>query len=397
MYELVLKWIFWISIAVGAYVYFIYPLLLALIARLAGPWYRVRPEKSDEELPSVTLLIACFNEEAVIEGKLINALELDYPHDRFRILVLNDGSMDGTSKAVNIFIAANPDVPVHFLDFNENAGKSATLVKGVEWLRGNHPDVEIIAFTDANAMWTTDALRKIVVPFSDPKIGSVSGLLTYYDPENAAAGRMEGLYWKYETFLKRQASRLGALPGANGSIFAMRIEAYKPLTDTRGDDFELPVMAMIDGYKSILVEEAESREAPSTDFLSEYRRKVRITGQMIPSAFLLHWKALLRGRLLLAFELFSHKILRYLIPFFQITLLLSNILLAGYGIFYLVLLVIHIAFYLLAGLGFVMERTGKHPPKIFQIPLYFTMVNIASLVSIIRCATGQKVHWERNR
>jgi biofilm PGA synthesis N-glycosyltransferase PgaC len=397
MYELVLKWIFWFSFAIGAYVYFIYPLLLALIARLAGPWYRIRPEKTDDELPSVTLLIACFNEEAVIEGKLINSLQLEYPRDRFRILVLSDGSKDGTSDVVNKFISANPDAPVNFLDFTENAGKSATLVKGVEWLKGNYPDLEIIAFTDANAMWATDALRKIVGPFSDPKIGSVSGLLTYYDPDNAAAGRMEGLYWKYETFLKRQASRLGALPGANGSIFAMRIEAYKPLTDNRGDDFELPVMAMIDGYKSILIEEAESREAPSTDFQSEYRRKVRITGQMIPSAFMLHWKALARGRLLLAFELFSHKILRYIIPFFQIILLFSNILLARYGILYIVLLAIHIAFYLLAGLGFMMERTGKHSPKIYQVPLYFTMVNIASLVSIIRCTTGQKVNWERNR
>jgi hypothetical protein len=208
---------------------------------------------------------------------------------------------------------------------------------------------------------------------------------------------MEGLYWKYETFLKRHASRLGALPGANGSIFAMRVDAYKPLTEDRGDDFELPVMAIIDGYRSILVEEAESREAPSKSILSEFRRKIRITHQMIPSSFMLFWRALVKGRILLAFELLSHKILRYMIPVFQFTLFISNLLLVPFGWFYVVLFVIHMGFYTLAVLGYLAERSGRHPSKIMQVPYYFTMVNIACLVSIVKWATGQKVGWEKNR
>ncbi len=393
---LFLKWVFWVSIGLGVYVYFIYPAILALLAALIR---RTPPRESDrvQDLPITALLIACYNEEKEVQKRLENALALDYPHDRFRILVLSDGSEDRTIELARDLAEVTPDRTIEILDFPDNRGKSATLLRGVTWLKEHWPDVEILAFTDANTHWAVDALTKLVAPFADREVGSVSGLLRYIIPEGSGAGNMEDLYWQYEAHIKRLCSRLGTLPGACGSIYTMRINAYEPLTESRGDDFELPVQAMLNGYRSILVEDAKAFEPPSPDFLTEYRRKLRITGQMIPSAVMLFGRAIARRRILIAFQLLSHKLLRYLVPFYQILLLASSGLMWDVALFYRITFLIQIVFYALAGLGFILERSGSKPAKLLHIPLYFTMVNFASLVSIFRVAAGRKVHWERNR
>jgi cellulose synthase/poly-beta-1,6-N-acetylglucosamine synthase-like glycosyltransferase len=357
----------------------------------------VASELREENLPYIAMLIPCLNEEEDIEAKLENTLKLDYPAERVRILVLDDGSEDATAELAARFAGTNKGRKIEVLGFPENRGKGRTLLDGVQWLRQHSPQTEILVFTDANAQWAPDALRHLVAPFADPLVGSVSGLLRYRIPDESAAGQMEGLYWRYERLLKRLSSRLGALPGANGSIFALRMEAYKPLTETRGDDLELAVQAIIEGYRSILVEEARSYEPPSPDFLTEYRRKVRITGQMIPSALMLFGRAVASRRALLAFELFSHKLLRYLVPFYQMALLASAGLLWNTALFYRIAFLIQVGFYLLAVVGLVLERAGSRPPKLLHLPVYFTLVNTASFVSILRVATGQRVYWERNR
>jgi len=395
MWESILIWIFWVSFILGAYVYFGYPILLAIIAKLSRP--SDKGFQKFDEWPYVALLIACYNEEKEITSKLENAAKLDYPSDRLMIVLLNDGSADRTSELIREHISSHPDANIVFHDYSENEGKSATILKGVTWLRENHPEYGLIAFTDANAKWAPDALSKIIAPFSDPKIGSVSGLLRYVDPDGHAAGEMEGLYWKYEAFIKRMSSRIGRLPGANGSIFAMRTEAYKPLSKTRGDDFELPVQALIDGHRSILIEDAKSFESPSDDFTSEYRRKLRIIGQMIPSTFILLGRSVARARFMLAFQLLSHKLLRYLVPILQILLLLSSAFLVAQNSFYIVIFILQILFYVLAITGLFIEHSGKEPTKIFRVPLYFTMVNTASLIGILMLITGRKFRWERNR
>ncbi|MCX6645837.1 MAG: glycosyltransferase family 2 protein [bacterium] len=397
MGDLIIIWVFWISFALGFYVYFIYPLVLGIVTAIWGKRNQFSGFEFDKDLPPVALMIACFNEEKEILKKLENTLIIDYPPDKLQIVVLNDGSSDSTSELISDFINDHPGSNIKQLDFTENRGKSRTLVDGVEWVGINHPEIEILAFTDANAHWETGALKKLIVPFSNPEIGSVSGLLRYINPENGSAGQMEGLYWKYETFIKKLSSRLGTLPGANGSIFAVRLDAYQPLNPNRGDDYELPVMAIINGYRSILVEDAKSFEPPSSDFTAEYRRKMRITGQMLPSTTMLCWKALAKGRGLIAFQLFSHKLLRYFVPFYQIFLLVSAGLLWFHSAFYTTVFILQVMFYILAALGLLIEKTGSRPPKFLQIPLYFTMVNLASLMSIIRVALGRKIRWERNR
>ena len=394
---LVLKWVFWIFLGLGLYVYFIYPAILALLAGIFGRQSKSDSELQDHDLPVTALLIACFNEEKEIEKKIENSVSLEYPGEKFKILVLNDGSVDRTVELARKAIGLHPDAVIEILDFQENRGKCTTLMNGVKWVRENWPDVEILAFTDANAQWEPGALRKLTAPFVDPKVGSVSGLLRYINPKGVSAGDMEGLYWKYEAAIKRLSSRLGSLPGANGSIFAVRLDAYDPISPERGDDFELPVQAILKGYKSVLIEDAVSRELPSSDFQSEYRRKLRITGQMIPSALLLLGRAIIRGRGLIAFQLLSHKVLRYMVPVYQILLLLSSGLLLNESMFYRIAFLLQLVFYILAGLGLLVERSGAKPHKVLQLPLYFTMVNLASLVSMVRVAMGKRVVWEKNR
>jgi cellulose synthase/poly-beta-1,6-N-acetylglucosamine synthase-like glycosyltransferase len=397
MADTVLIWIFWISLALGIYVYFIYPVILWTLAAIFGREVRIEEPASDENLPRVGLLIACYNEEDEIEKKLENAAQLEYPSDRLLVVVLNDGSKDKTADVARKYAESHDRPRIEVLDFDVNRGKSSAISHGVEWLKENHPDVEIIAFSDANARLESDALRVLMLPFSDPKIGSTSGLVRFEIPGDIPSGHMEDMYWKYETMLKRLSSRLGSLPGGIGSIFAVRLEAYHPISEKRGDDFELPVQAIIDGWRAVLIEESRSYEAPSYDFITEYRRKLRITGQMIPSALILWWRAMINGRHLMAFQLFSHKLLRYLVPFYQILLVLTSALLWNVSPFYRVVFLVQVVFYALAVLGYVVERAGTKPPKILHIPLYFTMVNMASFVSIIRAATGQQVRWERNR
>ncbi|MFH1676114.1 MAG: glycosyltransferase family 2 protein, partial [bacterium] len=205
------------------------------------------------------------------------------------------------------------------------------------------------------------------------------------------------LYWKYETLLKKLSGRLGTLPGGAGAIFALRLDAYEPLTEFRGDDFELPVMAIIKGFRSVFIEDALSFEPPSPDLLTEFRRKKRIVGIMVPSGFALFGKALMRGRFLLAFQLLSHKILRWLVPFFMIALLLCSILLWNAGIFWRIAFLVQVIFYILAISGWAYENVGKAPPKVFRLPFYFTMVNVAGLMGFLRAIGGKPIKWERNR
>jgi len=394
MTELVLIWVFWVSLALGIYVYFIYPIILAILAAIFGRKIRI-DESAD--LPHVALLIACYNEESEIERKLENSGQLDYPSDRLLVVVLNDGSKDATADIARKYAADHDGPKVEVLDFEINRGKPSAIYHGVEWLKENHPEIEIVAFTDANARLAVDALIILMLPFSDEKVGCASGLVRFEIPDNVPSGDMEDLYWKYETMLKRLSSRLGSLPGGVGSIFAVRVEAYHPISEKRGDDFELPVQTVIDGWRAVLIEDCRSYEPPSYDFITEYRRKLRITGQMIPSALILWWRALTNGRHLVAFQLCSHKLLRYLVPFYQILLLVISALLWSASPFYQVAFLVQVIFYALAALGYFVERAGMKPPKILHVPLYFTMVNMASFVSIIRAATGQQVTWVRNR
>ena len=365
------------------YSYLLYPLLLWGLALLFG-----RRSRSDERhTPTVSILIPAYNEEAVIGRKIDNTLSLDYPRERLEIVVASE-SDDGTDAIVRRREAEG----VRLLPSDVRRGKVANLNRAVPRTRG-----EILLFTDANAMLRPEALRKIVRHFADERIASVSGRLTYANPAGGAAGESEGLYWGMEQIIKRASSRLFSLPGANGSVFAVRRRCYRPIAEDRGDDFEIPIRCIVDGHGSILEPEAVSVEEATGGFVQEYRRKVRIVNWMLTSALILLREALERKRWLLAFQILSHKINRWAAPFWLIGLLAVNLLLLDGGRVFQAAAAAQAAFYALALVLLAVDR-GVAPlrGRLGLLP-YFVVVNAASLVGVLTCLLRREVAWHKTR
>jgi cellulose synthase/poly-beta-1,6-N-acetylglucosamine synthase-like glycosyltransferase len=377
-----LKLLFWISAAYVVYIYFGYAILLRLLQPLFRRSYRVEPIE-----PSVSLLIAAYNEEAVIANKLRNALALDYPADRLEIVVASDGSKDNTAAIVRSFAEGEGRGRIRLLDFSPNRGKIAVLNDAVPKLSG-----EIVAFSDASTMLAADSLRCLARHFADPRIGAVSGVYRVLKKEYSQLGVQEDFYWKYETFLKIQESRLGAFTGAHGSLYAIRRLLYPfPPLNTINDDFVIPMRIQAKGYgigyepAAVAYEEAHEMEG--------FSRRVRISAGNVEQ--LREIKGLIWPLQPLAlFCLLSHKAGRLLVPVAMVTTFLANALLvaklrppaqslypSGQDIPdhpylfnpYLWLLIGQILFYVLALLG----KFFTLRPKFLRLPYYFCMINSA--------------------
>ncbi len=365
------------------YSFLVYPILLGLLAALFG-----RRSRADEgHTPSVSILIPAYNEEAIIARKIENTLQLDYPPEKREILVASE-SDDGTDAIVKRY----EDRGVRLLPSAVRRGKVANLNRAVPDSGG-----EILVFTDANALLRADVLRRLVRHFADVRIGSVSGRLTYANPGGGGAGTSEGLYWGMEQIIKRASSRLFSLPGANGSIFAVRRRCYRPIAEDRGDDFEIPIRCILDGHGSILEPEAVSVEEATGGFVQEYRRKVRIINWMLRSAWILLREALGRGRLLIAFQLLSHKINRWALPVWLAGLFVSNLFLLDRGRPFQVAAAIQGSFYAVALLFLALDRLVVPLKGWLGVPAYFLVVNAASLVGIVTCLLGKEVTWHKTR
>jgi len=231
--------IFWFSIFFISYSYFIYPLILVIL----GIFFR-KERKKAEITPSVSLLVSVYNEEKIIQEKIENSLNLDYPKDKLEIVIASE-SNDKTNDIVEKYKDRGR---VKLFAYHERRGKSYTIYQSLPKCQGG-----IIVFTDANAMFKRDAIRKLVRNFNDPHIGCVSGELKYINPQKAAAGESEGIYWKYEVLIKRLESKIQSVLGANGSIYAIRKKLYSPLSEYRGDDFLYQnIEVMISAYQSEL-------------------------------------------------------------------------------------------------------------------------------------------------
>jgi poly-beta-1,6-N-acetyl-D-glucosamine synthase len=353
------KPLFWISVGFPLYVYIGFPLLLWLLQALV----RRAPRKQPIE-PSVSLLIAAYNEAAVIADKIRNSLALDYPDEKLEIVVASDGSEDATAEIVRSFEAESGG-RVRLLSYPQNRGKMAVLNDAIRELRG-----DIVAFSDATSMLAADSLRILVQSFNDPHVGAASGIYRLLKRDQAQLGPQEDIYWKYETFLKVQEARLGAFTGAHGSLFAIRRALYPfPSENTINDDFTIPMRILERGYRvayepaAVAFEEAHEMEG--------FSRRVRITAGNIEQ--LREIKSLLwPPRPLVLFCLLSHKTGRLLVPLFMLIALATNIALRG-QFPYNWLLVGQALFYSLA----VLAGTVDLKPKILRLPLYFCMVNAA--------------------
>jgi cellulose synthase/poly-beta-1,6-N-acetylglucosamine synthase-like glycosyltransferase len=365
--------VFWVSVGVVAYVYFGYPALLYVLARLR-PAEVVR---DPHDWPKVTLVVSAYNEAGVIEAKIRNALSTGYPTDRLEILIVSDASDDGTDDIVEQY--ANHGVVL--VRMAQRGGKTVGLNEAVRRARG-----ELVLFSDANAMYLADAVRQIVRRFSDPKVGAVVGESTYEDSDSDS-DRSEGLYWRYETWIKEQESRIGSVVGGDGAIYAVRKSLYQPMPADALSDFVNPLQVVRAGYRCVYEGAAVSVEKAAGDFAREYRRKVRIVNRA--------WRATMRLRGMLnpfrhgwfAVQLISHKLLRWWVPVFMIAALTANLLAASTPLYQLTLAG-QGAFYGLAGVGWLLRRRDGMPIIVY-IPYYFCLVNVASLHGLIDAFRGQ--------
>ena len=316
-----LELVFWIAAGLLVYSHAGYPLLLALLAR------RERPRPAPAELPSVSLIIAAHDEEDVIERRVRNAFELDYPRDRLELIVSSDGSTDATVERAR---AAGADL---VLDL-PRGGKIRAQDAAVERARG-----DIAAFSDANAYWAPDALRELVARFVDPDVGYVCGQLRFVD---AAGTNMEGLYWRYELWIRSLESRLAGVTGGNGAIYAVRREGYIVVDPRMGHDLSLPFNMVKRGRRPVYEPGALATEKMVPTIEGEFARKRRMMAH--------GWLIVLRGGLLsprgygplYAFQILSHRLLRYASPFLHLVALGANIALLGEGALYAFTLAIQV-------------------------------------------------------
>ncbi|HKV25979.1 MAG TPA: glycosyltransferase family 2 protein [Candidatus Acidoferrum sp.] len=369
----ILEVIFWLSAAVLAYVYVFYPLLLGLLAR-AFP--QNRETQNEEKLrPSVSLLISAYNEEEVIGAKLENSLKLDYPKELLEVLVVSDCSSDGTDEIVKKHSCER----VKLVRLEERKGKTAGLNAAVPQTRG-----EILVFSDANAIYEQDAIQQLVRHFRNPQVGYVVGNARYVQKldENRAAAA-EGLYWKVETWLKKQESKFDSVVGGDGAIYAIRRELYQTLLPTDINDFLNPLQIIYRGYRGIFEPAAVSYEATAESFDKEFRRKVRIIsrslnavgrvpGVLNPFRRPRHW-----------FLLVSHKILRWFAPIFMILAFALSCVLWSSPI-YRALVLLQACFYVFALIGWSL-RKQERLWRPFSLAFYFCLMNAASLVGCIKC------------
>lgn len=365
---------FWILLALVVYVYAGYPLLLALLRTLGG----ARPVQAGPGEPPVTLVVSAFNEAEVIAEKIENCLALDYPRERLQVIVVSDASDDGTDDIVKRYAGQG----VELLRMADRGGKTLGLNAAVAKACG-----EVVVFSDANAMYGRDVIRKMVRNFADPAVGAVVGESTYVDPE-VESERSEGLYWRYETWIKRLESALGSVVGGDGAIYAIRRSLYVPMRADALSDFVNPLQIVQAGHRCVYEPEARSYERAADNFAKEFRRKVRIVNRA--------WRALFKLKVLLnplrfgffSFQLVSHKLLRWLVPVFLAALLAANVAVAGEAPIYRLALAGQLAFYLLA-LGGYLARRRSSMPAILSIPYYFCLVNVASAVGILDAFRGK--------
>jgi len=374
-----------ICLFIPVYVYAGYPLALWLLTLGRDKvTHRVA-----ETRPSVALIISCYNEAAVIRDKLENALALDYPRDRLRILVVSDGSDDGTDDIVKQY--AEPGVEL--IRQEGRLGKTMGLNLAMEQV-----DADVTVFSDANAMYAPDAIHKLVRNFADEQVGYVVGAALYTDGDSGASAKNENLYWRYELAIKSMESRLHSVVGGDGAIYAIRSHLWQPLEQKDINDFVNPLQIIAKGYRGVFEPEAKCFEETAGDFSREIARKERIVNRSIRG--LMRVKTTMNPAKvgIFAWQVISHKLLRWLIPLFLAIAVAGSALLAiqGYAFFQLIT-VGALTILLLACLGHRTKDKNALPEWI-SVPYYFVMVNLYSLKGILRALRGEtQVTWNSVR
>ena len=380
-----LKAIFWISISALTYAYFGYILLCIILSRL----FTVKTIKN-EFLPLITLIIPCYNEESVIREKIENVLKLDYPKDKLQILIASESN----DKTNDIALSYKPR-GVEIFSTQERIGKSVLISQAIPLARG-----EILVFSDANAILKQNALMMLSRNFADLKVGAVTGLLCINNSRQSHISRGEAIYKKYETLLRESNSRMGRVLNSDGALFAIRKSLYNPITPERGDDFELITRVLINKHYTIFEPEAVAFEEASITSSQEISRKIRMVSWLSQSAALLLKETFFSLRIDLAFQLISHKFMRWLTPFFLIALFIANAMAIDSNPFFKIIFLIQLSFYSFGILAMIMLKlTQKKLPLLLGLAHYFIIYNYAFMVGLIKAVfPSRKYHiWEKSR
>lgn len=379
--------LFWIGIILVLYTYVGYGLIIYILTKVLNR-NEVTGNQIDEYFPAVTIMIAAYNEERFIESKIKNSLGLDYPAEKLNLWIVADGSTDRTVEISERFSKTKT--------FHQAArmGKIHAVNRVMKLV-----ETPIVIFSDANTTLNHDAIKNIVRHFRDEKVGGVAGEKQIANnKEDNASGSGEGLYWKYESALKKMDSKLSTAIGAAGELFALRTELYHETEpDTIIEDFVTSMKIVAKGYRFVYEPNACAIETASASIKDEWKRKVRISGGGIQAIMRLPELLNPFRYGLISWQYVSHRVLRWtLAPLSLPLIFITNILLFNTSLFYQLCLVGQVAFYLIAAMGHVL-REKKIGIKGFFVPYYFCMMNFSVFAGVARLLRKQQtVIWEKS-
>jgi cellulose synthase/poly-beta-1,6-N-acetylglucosamine synthase-like glycosyltransferase len=379
------KILFWVSLTTIFYTFAGYPVLVHLLAK-----FRARRVAKAAITPTVSVVIACLNEEKTIASRIDNLLESHYPAEGFEIIVISDGSTDSTVEIVNRYAEKR----VRAFHYDERRGKPTALNLGIENATG-----EIIIFTDARQSFEPGVIRELVGNFADPSVGAATGAYVMNDAQGSTVGEGVGFYWKYEEWIRRSEARFASVIGATGAIYAIRKRLWQRLpAETLLDDVYTPMRIALQGYRVVFEGKALAHDVAAKTAAKEFSRKVRtLMGnyqlcQLMPQLLLP-----VDG---LRLQFFSHKLMRLAAPIFMLLLVIANLVLAMQStgtvevIFYQTSLAGQFIFYASVVLGWVLSGSPRKV-RLFNVAYVFSVMNAAALVGLFYFVLGKRNVWVR--
>lgn len=375
--------LFIVSVAIIGYAYFGYPILVYLLSHLFAQRVQRR-----NITPRVSIIIAAHNEENGLDEKLNNVLALNYPKDRLEIIVASDCSTDRTDEIAQSYAGQG----VILCRQSERLGKTMAQRNAVRFSTG-----DILVFSDATTLYEPETLRHIVRNFADTKVGCVTGQLIYVDRSATAVGEGCRSYWNYEKLIKTAESRLGSLIGVSGCLFAIRRNCFAQIAGNMIEDFAIASEVYLQGLRTVYEPEAVVTEDTNNRVRDEFRMRVRVISQTLD--VLNRYRIILNPfrQGLFAWQMLSHKVLRYAVPWFLLTALFSSLMLQDTSGYWRFIVMAQLAFYLLAALAWLGDRLHIRLGPL-GLPVFFVLVNTASVIALLKFISGHsQTVWEPRR
>lgn len=379
-----LVFIFWFAVSLIAFTLVGFPLVLLARAKLWPQLVLLEPF-----MPRISVIIAAYNEEVEIARRIENLLQCTYPENRLEILVASDGSTDDTDAMVMGFKSER----VRLFSYRR-IGKGQAINQTVP-----HATGEVLVFSDANTVFAKDALKRLGDPFADPRVGGVAGNQIYTrDGTNSLSADGEKSYWAFDRWLKQVQSSAGNVTSATGAIYAIRTSLFEPTPADSMDDFMISTGVIARGSRLVFEPQAIATEPVATRSKVEWQRKVRVMTQGLRSV--VHRRSLLNPFRFgfYSFQLFVHKVLRRVLVVPVLAIAVSSCFLWSTGTIYQVAVIGQVAILLASLIGLCLDKLGRHQSKLFSIPYFFLMVNVAAIVAIWNTIAGRKIQkWQPER